>query len=204
MKILARGAEAIIYKEKNNLIKHRIVKGYRYPELDEKLRKLRTRQEAKILEKLHNSKIANVPKVILVDEINKALELENIKGRKLAEYLEKLNLSSICKQLGNSIARVHNAGIIHGDLTTSNMILSSKNNKVYLIDFGLGFHSSRVEDKAVDLHVLKEALQARHPGIYEKAFNLIIQAYKKHSSQAPQTLKQLARVEKRGRYKAQY
>ena len=153
MKILARGAEAIIYKEKSNIIKHRIAKSYRYPELDEKLRKLRTRQEAKILEKLHNSKIANVPKVILVDEINKALELENIKGRKLAEYLEKLNLSSICKQLGNSIARVHNAGIIHGDLTTSNMILSSKNNKVYLIDFGLGFHSSRVEDKIGRAHV---------------------------------------------------
>ena len=204
MKILARGAEAIIYKEKSNLIKHRISKGYRYPELDEKLRKLRTRQEAKILEKLHNSKIANVPKVILVDEINKTLELENIKGKKLADYLEKLNLKKVCDQLGNSIARVHSAGIIHGDLTTSNMILSSKNNKVYLIDFGLGFHSSRVEDRAVDLHVLKEALQARHPSIYEKAFSLIVDSYKKHSSQATQTLSQLARVEKRGRYKAQY
>ena len=202
--IISRGAEAIIYKEKSNIIKHRIAKSYRYPELDEKLRKLRTRQEAKILEKIHNSKITNVPKVILVDEINKTIELENIKGKKLADYLEKLNLKKICEQLGNSIARVHSAGIIHGDLTTSNMILSSKNNKVYLIDFGLGFHSSRVEDKAVDLHVLKEALQARHPSIYEKAFALIIKSYKKHSPQATQILNQLARVEKRGRYKAQY
>src|SRR3989338_8067003 len=112
MKILARGAEAIIYKEKNNLIKHRISKGYRYPELDEKLRKLRTRQEAKILEKLHNSKIANVPKVISINKINKTIELENIKGKKLADYLEKLNLKRVCEQLGKSIAHLHSAGII--------------------------------------------------------------------------------------------
>ena len=141
----------------------------------------------------------NVPKILDTEEF--AIRMEYISGERLKDAINKRNCVKISSMIAESVAKLHNAGIIHGDLTTSNMLYAEG---LYFIDFGLGFHSSRVEDRAVDLHVLKEALQARHPGIYEKAFNLIIQAYKKHSSQAPQTLKQLARVEKRGRYKAQY
>jgi TP53 regulating kinase-like protein len=199
-KILARGAEAIIIKRKNTIIKQRVAKGYRLPQLDEKLRKLRTRAETKILEKTHL--IISSPKVITSDEGNKTIELQLIPGKKLAENLEKQrDIKKIAQQIGQTIAKIHDANIIHGDLTTSNMIY---NKKIYLIDFGLGFHSDHPEDKATDLHVLKEALEARHPKIQEKIIPLILQAYDKTSKHANPVLKQLKKVELRGRYKAQY
>ena len=200
-KIIARGAEAVIFKHKKVAIKTRITKGYRLPQLDEKLRKLRTRAEAKLLQKAHS--IINTPKLITLNESTKTLNLEYISGKKLASCLEKENKSHISKQIGKSLARLHDANIIHGDLTTSNMILH-KAKKVYFIDFGLGFHSPRLEDKAVDLHVLKEALQAKHPTISQNVWKNILNAYVKTSPKSKQILKQLSKVELRGRYKAQY
>ncbi|MEK6824888.1 MAG: KEOPS complex kinase/ATPase Bud32 [Nanoarchaeota archaeon] len=201
-KIIARGAEAIIIKEKNKIIKQRIPKGYRYPTLDNKLRSQRTRAEARLLEKARA--LIPAPKLIATNEITKTIELEYINGKKLADNLEKLkDYQAVCVQIGKHVAKLHDANIIHGDLTTSNMIYNEKSKKVYFIDFGLGFHSQRAEDKAVDLHVLKEALQARHPKLAEKAWKEIIRGYKK-SQNYSQTLKQLERVERRGRYKPHY
>ncbi len=198
--ILARGAEAIIIKRKNTIIKQRVAKGYRLPQLDERLRKLRTRAETKLLEKTHA--IISSPRVISSDESNKTIELELIPGKKLAETLEKQkNVKTIAQQIGQAVAKIHDANIIHGDLTTSNMMY---NKKLYLIDFGLGFHSEHVEDKAVDLHVLKEALEAKHPRIQEKIFPIILQSYSKTSRHASRVVKQLEKVELRGRYKTQY
>jgi TP53 regulating kinase and related kinases len=213
-KIIIRGAEAIISRTGNKIIKQRIPKGYRHPDIDKKLRTRRTRFESKLLSKAN--KIIPSPKIILTDEITKSLELQYIPGKRLSDYLSKLpNYITICKQIGKYIALLHNAGIIHGDLTTSNMILSNKtqsskkypsleSNKVYFIDFGLGFHSDRVEDKAVDLHLIKEAFEARHHTIHEEAFNSVIESYEKHSNNPKEILTRLEKVEKRGRYKAQY
>ena len=201
-KILARGAEAVIEKKGSLVIKKRVPKGYRHSILDQKLRTIRTRAEVKLLQKVNA--IIPSPKVKNIDEQTKTIILEHIRGKKLADHLEKIkNSSIIAKQIGTSISRLHDANIIHGDLTTSNMIYNDKDKKVYIIDFGLGFHSSRVEDKAVDLHVLKEALKAKHPKIYERAFSSIISGYKS-SKQSSQVLRQLEKVEKRGRYKSQY
>jgi len=192
-KIIAQGAEAILIQEDKHLIKDRIKKGYRNSELDLKLRKLRTRHEAKILERAN--KIVPVPKVLGTSEFK--IEMEFIQGKKLSDELDKMpekEALKICKLIGQEVAKLHNSGIIHGDLTTSNMIL--KNNKVFLIDFGLGFHSVHVEDKAVDIHLLKEALQSKHFRNWEKYFQEFIKGYKNE-----QVLKQLEKVEKRGRYK---
>ncbi len=199
-KTIGHGAEAIIFKKGKVVIKDRIEKSYRHQILDEKIRKLRTRSEARLLEKAH--KIVPAPKVLKSDEIKKTITLEFINGKKLADILDKQkNYISICKQIGNSLAKLHDKNIIHGDLTTSNLLF--KEEVVYFIDFGLGFQSSKVEDKAVDLHLIKRALEAKHPKIYVKAFNSIIQGYKK-SINYNKTIKQLEAVEKRGRYKAQY
>lgn len=199
-KIISRGAEAVIILEGNSVLKDRIPKSYRNPILDEKLRKLRTRSEVKLLEKAH--KLIPAPRVLKVDEQKKTICLEYLPGKKLADILEKQkNYQLICKQIGKSLAKLHDNGIIHGDLTTSNLILKDK--KVYFIDFGLGFYSNKIEDKAVDLHLIKEALEAKHPSIYEKAFKAILQGYKSSQSYN-KTIKQLEAVEKRGRYKAQY
>ena len=198
-KILQQGAEAIIYQKGDSITKKRIKKSYRIPELDEKIRKLRTRNEAKLLRKA--SEIISIPKVIKEDENAKEIVMEFIDGIKLSEELDNFDESQqkeICTEIGKNIAKIHDKGIIHGDLTTSNMIF--KNGDVYFIDFGLGFNSNKLEDKAVDMHVLKEALEARHFKNWENLFKWVLTGYqisKEHSN----VLKQLEKVEKRGRYK---
>lgn len=198
-KVIGSGAEAIITKSKNIITKNRVEKSYRFPDLDKKIRKLRTRSESKILEKAQ--KIINTPKIISSDELKAKIEMEYIEGEKLADNLEKTNYKKVGEQIGKQLAKLHDADIIHGDLTTSNLIL--KENKVYFIDFGLGFHSSRIEDKAVDLHLIKQALEAKHPKIHEETFVSILKGYKS-SKKSKSTLAQLEKVERRGRYKANY
>mgnify|MGYP001576805407 CR=1 FL=1 len=200
--IIQTGAEAILIKKENELVKRRVAKGYRLLELDEKLRKTRTRSEAKILEKI--VKIIPVPKVLKIKEKEKEIDMQFIEGKKLSDHLESLkNWKEICEQIGNNIAKIHDADIIHGDLTTSNLIYNEKENKIYFIDFGLGFHSSRTEDKAVDLHLIKQALEAKHFEKWEKLFKSILEGYK-ISKNFNKVEKQFEKVEKRGRYKEQY
>ncbi len=193
-KIIQQGAEAIISLEKNQITKERISKSYRLPIIDKRLRKSRTKSEAKIINKL--SEIINVPKIIESDNQENIL-MEFINGKKLSEHLEKLNWKIICKELGKSIAKIHNQDIIHGDLTTSNMILKDK--ELYLIDFGLGFHSRKIEDKAVDLHLLKQALEAKHFDIAREAIKIILNSY--NANQKPLILERIKKIESRGRYK---
>ena len=196
--IIAQGAEAIIIKEKNTIIKDRKRKSYRLSVLDEKIRKQRTKKEIKLLQKAFN--LILVPKIIKSDNYN--IKLEFIKGKRLSEYLDNLpNYEEVYIQIGQNIAKLHDAGIIHGDLTTSNMIYSKK--KVYFIDFGLGFESSHAEDKATDLHVLKEALESRHFKNADKLWKAILCGYK-ISKYYAETIKKLEAVEKRGRYKQSY
>jgi len=195
-KLIAQGAEAKIYLEKNKIIKERISKAYRIKELDEKLRKQRTKREASLLEKAQKS--INVPKVLKQDIFS--LEIEYIKGERLSETLNKYDKKKqvqIIKEIGKQIGKLHDLGIIHGDLTTSNTIL--KGNKVYFIDFGLGFISLRLEDKAVDLHLIKQALEAKHFQNSDLLFNELIKAYK--PQEKIRILEQLKKVESRGRYK---
>lgn len=261
-KVIQQGAEAVLIKAENVLIKRRIAKGYRLKELDEKLRKLRTRGEARLLERA--GKIISVPKVLKVDESTKEIEMEFIEGKKLSDHLDSLkNWKEVCEKIGENIARLHDAGIIHGDLTTSNMIYAdvSRNNfdgaqigratssmrhrvengsvvnrttvsarsfsrslnhngladarrgdrrnlksdgRLYFIDFGLSFMNGRVEDKAVDLHLIRQALEAKHFERWEKFWKGILAGYRKTSKNAAEVLKRLEKVEKRGRYKSQY
>jgi len=203
-KIIARGAEAIISLSGNKLTKERITKSYRYPALDKQLRKRRTKSEAKLLEK--SSKLISSPKVISSSIETYKIQMEHIKGKRLSEHLDKFpkaEQTKVSRQIGRSLAILHDEGIIHGDLTTSNLILSDKNKKVYFIDFGLGFHSNRSEDKAVDLHLISQALEAKHSKNAKTLFKKILEGYKK-SKNYSSVLTRLQKVEKRGRYKAQY
>jgi len=192
-KIIQQGAEAVIYQIKDKVIKDRIPKTYRHPELDRRIITRRTKSEAKLLEKA--SSIINAPRPLNLEKTK--IEMPFLNGKKLSEHLEKLDYKKISKKIGEQIAKLHNADIIHGDLTTSNMILSG--NKLYFIDFGLGHISSRIEDKAVDLHLIKQALEAKHFSIYQTCINEIIKAYK--PNQRDLILKQLRKVEARGRNK---
>ncbi len=196
-RVLSQGAEAIILLDsaKNKVLKKRIKKSYRIPELDEKIRKLRTRREAKLLKKA--SELVMIPGNIKENEKTKEIEMDFIDGNKLSESLDDFplkNQKQILKEIGKKIEKLHSKDIIHGDLTTSNMIF--KNGEIYFIDFGLGFHSSRIEDKAVDVHVLKEALEAKHFKNWETLFNVFEKSYNNK-----EVLERLKKVEKRGRYK---
>ena len=93
---------------------------------------------------------------------------------------------------------MHDNDIIHGDLTTSNMILNK--NKVYIIDFGLGKISSKDEDKAVDIKLLKQAFESKHYNHFEELYHYFLKGYLK-SKNYEKILNRLKIVEKRGRYK---
>lgn len=193
-KQIGKGAEAIIYLDKN-VVKDRVKKSYRLKEIDEKLRKSRTRREAKVLEKL---KAINFPAPKLIRHDKKEIvEMQYIKGPKLRDVIEK-NPVKLAKEIGKKIAIMHNNNIIHGDLTTSNMIL---NKEIYFIDFGLSFFSHKVEDKAVDLHLLKQALESKHYKVWEKCFKMAIKSYEKECDNGKDVIKRLDVVEGRGRYK---
>jgi TP53 regulating kinase and related kinases len=198
-KILYQGAEAIITQNNNEVIKQRVKKSYRLSEIDERIRKIRTRSEAKLLEKA--SKVIPVPKVIKSDEKTEEIIMEFIDGKKISEHLDSFPLEKqkeTMKILGEEVARLHDADIIHGDLTTSNMLL--KDNKIYFVDFGLGFISKKAEDKAVDIHLLKQALEAKHFKNWKILYEEFLRGYK-NSKEANKVLERLKVVEKRGRYR---
>lgn len=201
MKILiAQGAEAKIYKEEDKLIKERIKKSYRHEEIDKKIRKQNTRREHKLLDKA--SKLINAPKVLDCREDEYKITMEFIPGNTIRDVLDEMPTQKrleLCEQLGREIARLHNENIIHGDLTTSNFIL--KEDKIYFIDFGLGFHSTKIEDKAVDLHLLRQAFESKHYKHFQQSFEAVIKGYKEESKQTKEILDRFEVVEKRGRYK---
>jgi Kae1-associated kinase Bud32 len=201
-KTIAQGAEAIIYKIDNKIVKDRIKKSYRILDLDNKLRKSRTKSEAKIINKLQ--KIIPVPKILSDPGQGRMIHMEYIEGKKLSDYLEKLDYKKISKMIATNIAKMHNTGIIHGDLTTSNMIYDEKDDKVFFIDFGLSFHSSKIEDKAVDLHLLEQALEAKHFTIWKECIKTILDDYEKKANQGPEIIKRIKVIESRGRYKDKY
>ena len=196
--IVGRGAEAILYRDGDKLVKERIKKGYRIKELDEKLRKRRTKREAKILSKARR---AGVPTPIVINVEDYKIVMEFIEGKRLKELLNSLTSEErkeIAREIGILIGRLHTAGIIHGDLTTSNMIL--RRGEIYFIDFGLAFHSTSVEDRAVDLHLLHQAYQSTHFDYLEELWESTIEGYRKTFEDWESVLKRLEQIRKRGRY----
>ena len=194
--IIAQGAEAVLEKKGNILVKQRVKKNYRIPEIDEKLRKRRTRLEAKLL---REAKRAGIPVPQVKEESEFILKMDFINGEKVKDILNPENYEDIGKKIAEEIADIHSNHIIHGDLTTSNMIL--KDNKIYMIDFGLGFHSQKIEDKAIDLYLLHEALESTHFNVLKKIWKIILETYKESYIEADKVIKTLAEIEKRGRYK---
>lgn len=203
-KCFSLGAEAILTLKDNIITKNRIKKSYRIQIIDEKLRRSRTKSEAKIIKKLKN--IIPVPNIIKTDD-RQIIEMQFINGKKLSDSLEKLNYKKISSLIGENISKMHSSGIIHGDLTTSNMIYVSddiSSNKVFFIDFGLAYHSDKIEDKAVDLHLLTQALEAKHYTIYKECIKNIFASYEKDYPKAKEVINRIKVIESRGRYKDKY
>jgi Kae1-associated kinase Bud32 len=200
MKIIKRGAEAVLWLTDDHLVKERIKKNYRLTEIDEKLRKLRTRKEANLLSRAKRIGI-EVPDIISVPENDFKITMEYIDGKRLKEFLNETddaNRKRVAEMVGKSVGLLHKNGIVHGDLTTSNMIL--KGDKVYFIDFGLGDCSKRIENQAIDLSVLKEAFKSTHFRYLNILWESFIKGYRQTNDNFNKVLDALNDIEKRGRY----
>jgi len=203
--IIYTGAEAEIcvskYMNYNVVEKRRVHKSYRIDYIDNKLISSRTREEAKLM--IEARKIGvSVPIIYDVDLVNGIITMEYLKGKRIKDILNNLSekkRQKLCKKIGESIARFHNNDIIHGDITTSNMILLD--DRVHFIDFGLGEKNSEIESKGVDLHVLMEALESTHSK-YSNCFKYVLEGYKKElKDDANQVIKKIDDIVKRGRYR---
>lgn len=201
--MIEKGAEANIYPgewmKSEVLIKERVSKNYRITDIDHWLRKQRTKSEAKIL---HAAKKCGVVTPILynVDKRKKSIVMEKINGKMLKDLLDTSELDQIkliCEKIGANIAKLHNCGIIHGDLTTSNLL--QRGEEIVFIDFGLGKFSDLVEDKGTDLLVFKKALSGIHYGIAGECFQSILKGYK-NADDYDEIIKKVEEIEGRGRY----
>ena len=199
--MIAQGAEAKLFRDGAKIVKDRISKSYRLPEIDERLRATRTRREAKILERLQE---AGFPAPLLQSFSDKSMriEMDFLQGAKLKDVLHQ-NPVEFSKEVGMRIGQLHAKDIIHADLTTSNMILTDNgdDHKINFIDFGLSFFSNKIEDKAVDLHLFDRALESAHHEIYGQCIDAAILGYKQSYSDAGSVLSRLEKVQLRGRNK---
>jgi Kae1-associated kinase Bud32 len=200
MKMLKRGAEAIIWSYDKNVVKERVKKSYRLDAIDNRLRKLRTRKEARLIETARRAGV-NTPKIVSVSESDYKITMENIDGRRLKEFFNEASdkeRKKVSEAVGRSVGLLHKNNIVHGDLTTSNMIL--RDNSVYLIDFGLGDFTRRVENQAVDLSVLREAFKSTHYKYLNVLWESFIKGYGQTNDNFNKVLHALNDIEKRGRY----
>lgn len=204
-KILYKGAEAEIclskYFDKDVIQKHRISKSYRIKQIDNQLISYRTKEEAKLITDARKQGVS-VPIIYDVDQMNGIITMEYLKGQRIKDILNDLDekqRKKLCSKIGESIAWLHNSDIIHGDITTSNMILY--NDKVHFIDFGLGEKNSEIEAKGVDLHVLMEAIESTHSK-YSNCFKYVLEGYKKELFDNPNlVIKKIEEIVRRGRYR---
>jgi len=194
-KILGSGAEATIYLDGASVDKERSKKSYRHEDIDSMLRRTRTRKESKILKSLEPFGFA--PKIIEQKDYN--IVMEYIDGDQLKKLLDKK--PELGSMIGMNLSIMHDLNIIHGDLTTSNMILAgkTKSKKLYFIDFGLSITSPKIEDKAVDIHLFKQALESKHFRVFDKAYKEFLKGYNPKNKK--EILERLETVEQRGRYK---
>ncbi|MEM3769786.1 MAG: KEOPS complex kinase/ATPase Bud32 [Candidatus Bathyarchaeia archaeon] len=209
-RLIKKGAEACLYLAdwhgKKVIMKRRLPKKYRVSALDEQIRAYRTIHEPQLM---HEAKKAGVPTptIYLVDAKNATIIMEFIKGEQVKQLLTKISESTrqmLCRKIGELIGKLHKSGIIHGDLTTSNMIQTPEG-KIFFVDFGLGEKTWELEARGVDLHLMKRALQSTHFQFAEKCFSAIIEGYAGvlGSGEVKNVLDKIREIERRGRYIAE-
>ena len=188
-----RGAEAVVLFRNGSAIKQRLSKTYRVPALDRKLITERTRAEARII---HMARKGGVPTPIMSDITGDSIVMEEITGTLLTHALSEAN----CEKAGEMTGQLHTAGIMHGDLTTSNMILRDTDGKCVLIDFGLSQVTSEIEQRGVDIHVMFQTLTSTHPKDAGRLQAAFAKGYLATFASAREVLEREKEIEQRGRY----
>ena len=202
LKLIKKGAEEDIYttlwNDQNSILKIRKKKNYRIHSLDAKIRTLRTIKEAKMLSEVKSFGIIT-PLVYFVDEKKSEIYLQFIQG-KLVRDLPMAQIIRACEKIGQIVGILHKNGVMHGDLTTSNFILSKKG--LVILDFGLSQKTDKINDYAIDLRLFKEVLNSAHAQIVDRAWILFIQGYEKILGKniTDKVINQVSVIEKRGRY----
>jgi len=209
-KLIHKGAEASLYYGswfgKEAIFKKRIPKGYRIEQIDKILRYNRTLNEAKALIRVKTYGVL-VPPVYEIDTENSTIVMKYIKGEKLKDILHSLITSKkvqYLKEIGRTIAYLHKNGHIHGDITTSNIILTPTQD-LFIIDFGLHDYSDSIEDKSTDLHLFKRVLISSHGSEFTICFNAFLEGYSEgygieQINECRANLKNISVIETRGRY----
>ena len=205
--LFKKGAEASLYladwHSRKVVIKVRIPKRYRPEALDEQIRSYRTVHEPQLM---HEAKAAGVPTplIYMVNVAEASITMEYVEGQQIKQLLNKVpqgKRRELCMAIGELIGKLHSRGLIHGDLTTSNMILSPEG-KIFFVDFGLGEKNSELEAEGVDLHLMKRALQSTHYLFWEDCFKNVLCGYTsvRGVKVAENVYEKIREIEKRGRY----
>jgi len=188
-----RGAEAVITFHEGKAEKHRVSKRYRVPALDRRLITERTRAEARLI---HAARKGGVPTPIISDITPDTIVMEQVMGALLTEDLSEKNL----QEAGRVVGLLHRAEIMHGDLTTSNLILRESDRKCVLIDFGLAQATSEIEQRGVDIRVLFQTLESTAPERAESLKAAFITGYSGTFAGAREVIAREHEIELRGRY----
>jgi TP53 regulating kinase-like protein len=205
--LIKKGAEANLYLEewqgKKVIMKRRLPKAYRLPQLDSAVRTQRTLHEPVLI---HRAKEAGVPTPIIymIDIADSNIIMEYVEGKQIKKALDTMPSKErlqLCRRIGTLIGRLHKHGIIHGDLTTSNMILT-RSGKIFFVDFGLGEFSEESEIRGVDLHLMRRALQSTHHKVAKECFEAVVAGYSEAFGKetATKVLGKVNEIERRGRY----
>jgi len=206
-KLFRKGAEASLFltewHDRKAVIKVRIPKRYRPAALDEQIRSYRTVHEPQLM---HEAKAAGVatPLIYMVNVPESSIIMEYVEGQRVKELLnsaQKTLRHDLCVKIGESVAYLHRNGLIHGDLTTSNMIQAS-DGRIYFVDFGLGEKNVEIEAQGVDLHLLKRAMQSTHFDCWEECFQAVLLGYTSilGAEAAAKVYEKIREIERRGRY----
>ncbi|MCL4389449.1 MAG: Kae1-associated serine/threonine protein kinase [Candidatus Marsarchaeota archaeon] len=195
-KLIGEGAEAKIYlidfAGKEAVLKDRIKKSYRIPQIDEKLRLQRTRREARILYAAAKAGV-DVPNIIFYGGTR--LVMHKIDGMLLSRCIDSGKRRSAARAIegaGKLIGMLHAGGIVHGDYTPANIMVGPDGN-AWLIDFGLSEFKTSAEERALDLLLMKRSVDA---GLFRR----FLSGYKKEFGESGAVCSRLEEIERRGRY----
>ena len=205
--LLKKGAEASLYvlewHGRKAVLKIRIPKKYRPAALDTQIRTYRTVHEPQFL---HEAKVAGVPTplVYLVNVPEATIIMQFIEGQQVKQLLNAVSQElrhELCIKIGELIGKLHKNGVVHGDLTTSNMIQTPEG-KIVFVDFGLAEKNGEVEARGVDLHLMKRALESTHFLFWEECFKNVLCGYTSvlGVEGAEKVYEKIREIERRGRY----
>ena len=199
---IGRGAEATVrlteYLGRPAVVKSRVKKGYRHPDLDRHLRMLRARTEVRVMVDARKAGVRS-PIIYDVDLENGEITMEYMDGESVKHILDEHpeRTDEIWRKIGSMIAKLHNNKISHGDLTTSNMIMVG--DEICMIDFSMGDTRVDIEQMGVDIRLLERAFTSAHSTI-DGAFDIILTAYKDEMTIAPQVIAKVEEIKGRARY----